>query len=110
MLLSLRAIGSTGFPSVVHMSQNKAKKAIPREEIPWNPTVIEEKCTGCGTCVEFCQHGVYELQEDKAAVVNPTECIVGCTGCLSKCPEGAISFPDQKEFIEKMRKLRARYS
>ena len=89
------------------MKNAQVRRSIPREEIPWNPTIDSDKCTGCGICVDFCQHGVYELKEDCAEVSNPTGCIVGCTGCLGKCPEGAISFPDMKEFAEVLRKLRA---
>ena len=92
------------------MVEKKADRKIPREKIPWNPTIDRVKCTGCGTCVEFCHNGVYESDGDKAKVAHPTACVVGCTGCLSKCPEGAISFPDQKEFLETLRRLRAEKS
>lgn len=91
------------------MSPPKSEKKIPREEIPWNPTIDLEKCTGCGTCVDFCHHAVYALEGDKAKVSDPLGCVVGCTGCLTKCPTGAISFPDQKEFIETLRKIRERH-
>ena len=92
------------------MSAQKPEKKIPREEIPWYPTIDPNKCTGCGTCVDFCHHAVYSTEGDKAKVSNPFGCVVGCTGCLSKCPEGAISFPDQKEFIETLRKVRERHN
>ena len=91
---------------VGHMNDSKPKADIPREEIPWNPKIDAEKCTGCGTCVDFCHHAVFKLDGDKAEVANPTGCVVGCTGCQSKCPEGALSFPDTKEFVETMRRLR----
>lgn len=79
---------------------------LPREQIPWYPTIDEEKCTGCGVCVEFCAHGTHELDEakGKARVANPYHCVVGCTGCESQCPAGAISFPPLsilKDLVEK---------
>jgi len=86
----------------------RSSKDIPREEIPWFPTIVAEKCTGCGTCVEFCVHDVYELA-GKASVRNPYNCVVGCTGCLSKCPEGAISFPSFDEFRKNIKRVRERY-
>lgn len=89
------------------MKSEMNRRRIPREEIPWKPTIDVEKCGGCGTCVDFCQHGVYVIDGERAKVANPTGCIVGCNGCQSKCPEGAISFPDLKEFAEMLRKLRA---
>jgi ferredoxin len=81
---------------------------IPREEIPWHPSVDEEKCTGCGACAEFCQKGVYVLK-DKVVVTNPYRCVVSCTGCQSKCPEGAISFPTFIELRGIMKALRKKY-
>ncbi len=63
---------------------------VRREEIPWYP-----KCTGCRTCYEFCQHGTYEWDEERARpiVKNPFNCIVGCSGCAPHCPNEAITFP-----------------
>lgn len=81
---------------------------IPREEIPWFPRVDVEKCTGCGSCVEFCQKKVYAL-DDKAVVANPFRCVVSCTGCLTKCPEGALSFPSMVELRDVMKALRKKY-
>jgi NAD-dependent dihydropyrimidine dehydrogenase PreA subunit len=86
----------------------KSSKDIPREEIPWFPTIREDKCTGCGICVEFCVHGVFEMS-GKARVKKPFNCVVGCTGCLSKCPEEAISFPAFVEFRKNMDAVRRKY-
>jgi pyrroline-5-carboxylate reductase len=27
--------------------------SVPREKIPWYPTIEQELCTNCGVCVEF---------------------------------------------------------
>lgn len=52
-----------------------------------------EKCTGCGTCVDTCPVGVFELSdasgETKSEPVNESECIV-CRACEVSCPEEAI--------------------
>jgi NAD-dependent dihydropyrimidine dehydrogenase PreA subunit len=67
---------------------------IPRNEVPWYPTIDHDKCTECGTCVAFCSHGTYERDENNHPMVkNPFNCVVGCSGCLPQCPVGAISFP-----------------
>ncbi len=62
--------------------------------------VDEEKCTGCGLCVEACQFKLRLLKEGKSSV-NPKHC-VGCGRCIKVCPEGAISIDVQDpEFINK---------
>jgi len=69
---------------------------IPREEIVWNPSVIEEACIGCGTCVTGCSRLVYryDYERQKAVVADPLNCMVGCTTCANTCPTHAIRFPD----------------
>jgi len=51
--------------------------------------VDEDKCTGCGDCLEVCpEEGAVVLQEDKA-VINQELCN-SCAECLTSCPESAI--------------------
>lgn len=68
---------------------------VGREEIPWHPTIDLGKCTGCGTCFEFCRHGTYGWDHNvgKPSLKNPTNCVVGCSSCALECPAEAISFP-----------------
>lgn len=68
---------------------------IQRDAIHWNPTVIENVCTGCGTCVTGCSRLVYRFDYDrhKPVVVDPLNCMVGCTTCANTCPVHAIVFP-----------------
>lgn len=82
-------------------------RGIPRERIPWYPTIDAGKCIGCRTCVEFCHNGVLEFDEEqqKAQVRCPYNCVVECSTCGRLCPSGAISFPDQKEFTDIIRGL-----
>jgi NAD-dependent dihydropyrimidine dehydrogenase PreA subunit len=70
-------------------------QSVPREEVPWFPTIMEELCDGCKLCLNFCSFGVYEYDEktNKARVVNPFNCQVGCSICALKCRPKAISFP-----------------
>ena len=55
----------------------------------FNPTVDQEKCTGCGECVEICPVEVYELQDEKSVPVNAEEC-TGCESCIEVCEQEAI--------------------
>ena len=52
--------------------------------------VDEEKCIGCGECVEVCPSDVYEIQDEKSVVVNEEEC-VGCESYLDVCEQEAIT-------------------
>lgn len=89
----------------------KTVHGIPREKIPWGPTVNYEKCVSCGKCMTYCKLGVYELEEEeegkkRLVVVRPNNCIVFCKGCQDVCPVGAISHPSRKETRELIMKLR----
>ncbi len=70
-------------------------KGIPREQIPWHPSVDAEKCAGCRKCFEFCSHGVYAWDEaaNVTKVVEPFNCVVGCGSCAALCEQDAITFP-----------------
>ncbi len=84
----------------------KEWRGIPREEIPWFPTIEGEKCVGCRSCVEFCPNDVLAFDEvaGKARVKNPYNCVVECKTCAKFCPADAISFPGEKEFSTFIRK------
>ena len=77
------------------MSDDKKKTwhGIPRDEIPWFPTVDAETCIGCQLCYVTCGRGVYEMHEGVAVAIEPMECAVGCSTCGNICPTNAISFP-----------------
>jgi|YelNatPaOPRAMG01_1025707.scaffolds.fasta_scaffold43944_5 NAD-dependent dihydropyrimidine dehydrogenase PreA subunit len=82
---------------------------IPREKIPWFPTIDPDLCIGDQDCVNFCRNNVLAFDEDtfKVVVVNPYNCVVGCDACAKICPQGAITFPDKDELRATLRRLRA---
>jgi NAD-dependent dihydropyrimidine dehydrogenase PreA subunit len=83
--------------------------AIPREKIPWHPTIDYGLCTADQECLKFCRHDVFAWDENAGRVVvtNPTGCIVGCDACAQICPVGSISFPSEEGLREALRRLRA---
>jgi NAD-dependent dihydropyrimidine dehydrogenase PreA subunit len=75
-------------------------RGIPREDIPWFPTIDPVKCIGCRECLTICKNGVFVFDEagQIATVVNPYNCVVECRTCARFCPAEAIGFPDAAEF------------
>jgi len=53
--------------------------------------IDEEKCTGCGACVEVCPVEALQLEDEKATV---SEGCVECGACIDECPNEALSLPD----------------
>ena len=51
--------------------------------------VDNDKCDGCGTCVDICPVEVFEIVEEKSTVKNPDECLA-CMACEVQCPNVAI--------------------
>ena len=62
--------------------------------------IIEERCKGCGFCVEFCPRDVLIMSKDTNAkgyhppeCVNDTDCM-NCGLCALLCPDFAIYVED----------------
>jgi CDP-4-dehydro-6-deoxyglucose reductase len=68
---------------------------ISRREIDWHPTIIAERCIGCGLCGTSCGRNVYafDYKTNRPVVVAPLMCMVGCTTCATNCTRDAIEFP-----------------
>ncbi len=50
----------------------------------------EEKCVGCGRCVEVCPHEVFVVEDGKARIVDQDGCME-CGACAKNCPAEAVS-------------------
>lgn len=51
--------------------------------------VDQEKCNGCGDCVEACPLDAIAMQEGKSAI-DPETC-GDCGACIDACPNEAIT-------------------
>jgi ferredoxin len=56
--------------------------------------IDEEKCTGCGLCIDACHEGALQLVNGKAALVSESYCD-GLGACLPECPAGAITLEER---------------
>lgn len=52
--------------------------------------IDEEKCNGCGLCVDACHEGALKMVDGKAKLVSESYCD-GLGDCLPECPTGAIT-------------------
>ena len=50
--------------------------------------IDEDRCSGCGDCLQACPEDAIALQQDKA-VINRELC-TDCADCVTACPESAI--------------------
>jgi NAD-dependent dihydropyrimidine dehydrogenase PreA subunit len=48
-----------------------------------------DKCIGCGRCTEVCPHGVFDIDERKARIVDKDSCME-CGACALNCPAKAL--------------------
>jgi len=58
--------------------------------------VDQDKCIGCGACVDVCPSSVFEMGDDgKSKVINESACIA-CMSCVGVCPTEAITVDPSK--------------
>lgn len=50
----------------------------------------ENKCTGCGICLEVCPHAVFKMNSSHVVIRSRDACME-CGACSRNCPVGAVS-------------------
>ena len=66
-----------------------------------NIVIDEDKCIGCGICIDFCNVDAIAVNEESGVVeVIALEDCIECHSCQQNCPEGAIMvFPQVEEAL-----------
>lgn len=49
----------------------------------------QQRCIGCGRCMEVCPHQVFEFVEERARIADLDACME-CGACRKNCPADAI--------------------
>ncbi|MFR1166882.1 MAG: ATP-binding protein [Adlercreutzia equolifaciens] len=57
--------------------------------------IDEDKCIGCGLCVDACHEGAIAMVDGKARLMRDDYCD-GLGDCLPSCPTDAISFVERE--------------
>ena len=57
--------------------------------------IDEERCNGCGLCVEACHEGAIGMANGKAKLLRDDYCD-GLGDCLPNCPVDAIHFVERE--------------
>ena len=57
--------------------------------------IDEDKCNGCGICVNACHESALGIVDGKAKLLRDDYCD-GMGDCLPECPTGAISFIERE--------------
>ena len=60
--------------------------------------IDQEKCNGCGECINSCAEGAIEVVDGKARMISETYCD-GLGACLGHCPQDAISI-EHREAVD----------
>lgn len=57
--------------------------------------IDEEKCDGCGLCVDACAEGAIQIVDGKARLVKGSYCD-GLGACIGDCPQGALTIVERE--------------
>ncbi len=64
--------------------------------------IDEDKCNGCGWCIEACEYGAVVLHPEKKVVTICDTCD-GDPECVKWCPEEALDFVTSDVLAQKAR-------
>ena len=60
--------------------------------------IDDEKCDGCGNCINGCAEGALALVDGKAKVISDNLCD-GLGACIGECPQDALKIIEREVLI-----------
>jgi Fe-S-cluster-containing hydrogenase component 2 len=78
------------------------REALKQRESDGTIQVNEDKCNGCGWCIEACDYGAIMLHPDKKVVFTCDLC-EGDPKCVEWCPEEALNYVSKDSVAQKAR-------
>jgi heterodisulfide reductase subunit A len=88
--------GPKDIPDSVAQGQAAAGEALSlidkgfMELDPNTAYIVEELCSGCGTCIGLCPYNALEIDEERKVAVLSEALCKGCGVCVASCPAGAL--------------------
>jgi len=69
--------------------------------------VHEDRCIGCGVCVDACPMKILKMENDLCVMADISRCLE-CGTCIRECPQDAIVIPGVKLSEEKEKKTKTK--
>jgi len=85
--LGVGAIGNITFAGTVRAELLTGARVL---------TLYRDNCIGCRNCTEVCPQGVWNIDEEKRAVLAHSEKCTACKACLVQCEGNAIKAKTRK--------------
>lgn len=80
--------------NLIYIDSNYLLKKLNQQRKMATVKIDAAKCKGCGSCIDACPEGMFELKENKAIIAKDISECLACHACESACPEGAITVED----------------
>jgi NAD-dependent dihydropyrimidine dehydrogenase PreA subunit len=58
------------------------------------PYIEEQRCDGCGECIEICPYDVFSRNNGEMIIVLTPEDCIECTSFIDQCSKNAIYMDD----------------